>query len=322
MTWVAVGVVAAGAVAGGVSSASANKRAKSANSGYDKLVERARLHPEAFGEKLDWENIDYSPLYPDGASYSNIAGQAINGNRANFGAASSLAGMTNDWLAAQQNARLNQFDPTFMSSYGQNAQNTANLLNGVIPQEDIAGIVNNRTQMQALSGANTGGGQVAADLGLTRLQLMQQGAQQLNQNANLYNSLFPQQNYMRPDSLFVDVNDAIRTSLDENRFAYQAALNERNQRQIYAAMPDPREAGIMELLGTRAGVRAANPGASVGAGALSGGLQAYAGYIGSTGQLYGGQNANANPYGQNWTQPSSGYNGAIRKTSDRTGLYV
>lgn len=321
MTWAAVAVVAAGAIAGGVSANSASKKAKSANSEYDKLVEFARDNPAAFGEKLDWKNINYSPLYPDGGGYSDIAGQTINGNRANFGAASSLAGMTNDWLAAQQNARLNQFDPTFMSSYGQNAQNTANLLNGVIPQEDIAGIVNNRTQMQALSGANTGGGQVAADLGLTRLQLMQQGAQQLNQNANLYNSLFPQQNYMRPDSLFVDTSAAINTALQENQFAYNAMVNERNQRLGYAAQPDPYEAGIMDLLAGRAGMKAGNATQGAGAGALSGGLQAYAGYLGSTGQFYGGQN-NTPQYNPNWYQPSSGYNGTIRKTSDRTGLYV
>lgn len=321
MTWAAVAVVAAGAVAGGVSANSANKKAKSANGEYDKLVEYARLHPDAFGEKLDWKNINYKPLYPNGGGYADTAAKTIAGNQANFGAASALAGQTNDWINAGQQQRLNQFDPSFMDSYGQNAQNTANLLRGEIPQEDMGGIISRRTQQQALSGANTGGQQVAADLGLTRMGLMQQGAQQLGQNANIYSQLFPQGSYVKPDSMFVDVDSAIARSLQENQFAYQAQLNERNQRQMYAAIPDPYQAGIMELLGTRAGVKAGNPGQSVGAGAFTGGLQAYAGYLGSTGNLYGGQSATP-AYSQDWTQPSAGYNGQVRKMSDRpAGLY-
>jgi len=319
MTWAAVAVVAAGAIAGGVSSQQASKKAKGANSQYDKLVEYARANPEAFGEKLDWKNVNYSPLYPNGG-YNAVARETIQGNLQNFDGATSLAGQTNDWIKMQQQARLNEFDPGFMGSYGQSAQNTANLLAGRIPMEDMAAIVGNRTQMQALSGANTGGGQVAADLGLTRLGLMQQGAQQLQGNANLYNMLFPQDRYATPQSMFLDPSAALNTRLQENQFAYQAAMNERNQRLGYAAQPDPYEAGIMDLLAGRAGMKAGNTTPSAGAGALSGGLQAYAGFLGSTGQFYGGQNTPT--YNQNWTQPSYGYNGQVRKMSDRpAGVY-
>lgn len=322
MSWVAVGVTVVGAVGGAASANSANKKAKAANSQYNQLVEYGRANPDAFGEKLDWKNVNYSPLYPNGAAIADVAGQSINGNRANFGAASSLAGMTNDWMKMQQQARLNEFDPTFMDSYGQQARNTASLLRGEIPMEDMNAIISNRTERQGLSGANIGQQQVAADLGLTRLNLMNQGQQALAGNAALYGNLFPQQNYMNVQSMFVDPSAAINTVLNENQFAYNARVNERNQRLAYAAMPDPYESGVMDLIAARAGVQAANPGANVGGGALLGGLQSYGGYVANSGQLYGGQNANNTAYNPNWTQPSSGYNGTIRKTSDRTGLYV
>lgn len=308
MSWVAVGVAAVGAVGGGISASQSNKKAKGALGGYDKVVEYARGKPGAFGKKLDWKNAEFTPLFDENGNYSQFAANTIQGNADNFGAAAGLSDQVNNWMTNSQQQRLNAFDPTFMDSYGQNAQNTSNMLNGVIPQEDMNGIISNRTQRQQLAGANPGGQQVAADLGLTRMGLMQQGSQQLGQNASIFNQLFPQGSYMRPDSMFVDVPAALNSAIQENQFGANFAANERTLAANAAAQPDPYQAGMLNLLASRAGMQAGMPQQSVAGGALAGGTSAYGGYITASGQLYGGQNTQPAGYSDpNWQPPQRRY---------------
>ena len=86
MTWVAVGVTVVGAAGSAISASSANKRAKAAAGGLDGAIAYARSNPSAFGEKLKFEGVDYSPLFKTDPGYGNIAGDVIAGNQRNLGA--------------------------------------------------------------------------------------------------------------------------------------------------------------------------------------------------------------------------------------------
>ena len=274
MTWAAVGVTAVAAVSAGAQAYSSNKRAKAAAGGLDGAIAYARQNPDVFGEKIDFEAVDYSPLYREDPGYGNLAGDTIAGNQRNLGANLTLANMTNDWITADAQKRMNLWDPRFNDSYAQQSRNTQNMLRGEIPQEDMNAISARRAEANALGGGGVNREQSAADLGLSRLDVMQQGAAALTNNANLINSVDPLSRRVNPQSMFVDVGQAINSAVSENQFAASFAQSERNAEMQYALTPDPQKAGLLSLMTARAGAQAAAPQQSVFGSAATAGLTA------------------------------------------------
>ena len=293
MSWVAVGVAAVGAVSAGVSANSKNKQAKAAAGGLDSTIAYARDNMDMFGEKLKWEDVAYTPLSRRDPGYGNIAGATIGGNARNFDAAAGLADRTNDWVTRDAMERINQIYPGFQSSFNQQARNTDNNLRGELSAEDSRAITARRTEAQSLGGGGVNPQQVAADLGLSRLDLQARGAADLTNNTQLMNSIDPLSRRIAPQSMFVDVGQAISSSIAENQFASNFAAQERNAALAYSMLPDPQKAGLANLLAGRAGLQAANQQTSVGTAAVMGGVQ---GYFGAGGSLTGGAPAAQQSY--------------------------
>lgn len=249
-----------------------NKRAKAASGGLNEAVAYARANPSVFGEKLDFENLDYSPLFRDDPGYANIAGDTISGNQRNLPAALQLTGDTNRAITAGNLERIRGLDPTFDAATSQQQQNTLALLRGEIPFEDRNALTGRRAEAAALGGTGANPQQVAADLGLTRLDLMSRGAANLTNNVTLWDAIDPVSRQLLPQSMFVDVGQAVSQAVAENQFAANFAQAERAAELNYAMMPDPQKAGLLNLMAGRAGLQAANPQQSVLGNALVAGV--------------------------------------------------
>jgi hypothetical protein len=262
-----VGVaVAVSAGSAAYASHQANKKAKQANSqaqgvrdAYGRVVQYAKMNPEAFGEKIDFSPVAYDPLFQKDPGYGKIAGDTIAGNQRNLGANLNLMRDTNQGITQDALTRINTIYPQFQGQFNQQSQNTANLLAGQIPQEDRNAMTARRTEAQSLGGGGVNQQQVAADLGLSRMQAMEAGAAGLTNNLNLWNSIDPLSRRVNPQSMFVDPQQAINSSIQENQFDATQAAAERDAAINYAMMPDPRKAGMMNLLAGQAGVQAATP---------------------------------------------------------------
>lgn len=281
MTWaaIAVGVVSAGASA--YSTSKSNKAAKKAGNGLNESIAYARRNPGVFGEKIDFESLSYTPLGDMDPGYANLAGQVIAGNQRNLPDATRLANETNAAITQGSVNRLNTLYPEFNDSFDQQSRNTDAFLRGEIPAEDRELITARRTEAQSLGGGGVNPQQVAADLGLTRMELMAQGAANLTNNVNLWDAIDPVARQITPQSLFVDVGQALSTAASDAQFAASFEQSERNAELNYAMTPDPQKAGMLNLLSARAGLQAANPQQSVFGNAAVAGITAGVGAYGS-----------------------------------------
>lgn len=305
MSWGMVAVAAGSAIVGGISANSANKRAKAAAGSMDDAIAYARRNPGVFGEKINFEGIEYTPLFQQDPGYANMAGDVIAGNRRNLGANIALTSDTNDAITTDALDRINRMYPGFQDAFGQQSQNTMNFLRGDLPMEDRARIAAQRSEAVSLGG---GGGnlaqQTAADLGLARIDLMNQGAAQLTNNVNLMDRINPVAGMLRPQSNFVDVGQAINSAVAENQFDATFAASERDAEFNASLIPDPKKAGMLNLLSARAGVQAANPQQSVAGAAL---MSAAPALMGAAGNYMGAQTAAAQQQASLAAIPQQGY---------------
>ena len=260
MSWVSTAVsVGGGLLNTAASSQAASKRSAASARGQQAMIDYARANPSVFGEKMKFENVDYSPLFKQDAGYGNLAGDVIAGNKRNLPAAQELAGATNEWITQDAMRRMEQIYPMFGTSFNQQAQNTQNLLRGQLPTEDLQALTARRTEAQSLGGGGANAQQVAADLGLARLDLMNRGAEGLAGNVNLWNAIDPLSRRLTPQSMFVDTGAAIQSAIAENQFSSTFAASERDAAFNAAMMPDPQKAGMLNLLSSQAGAAAAAP---------------------------------------------------------------
>jgi hypothetical protein len=287
MSWGIVAVTAVSAVGAGISASQANKSRKSQMGAFDDAIAYAEANPGAFGFKPEFEEIDYEPLFRQDPGYANIAGDAIRGNQRNFGDITGLVSDTNEFIDQDALNRIEGLYPGFLDTFGMQQRNTDAMLAGVIPFEDMQGITGRRAEAISLGGGGFGGQQTAADLGLTRLQLMQAGQAALAANIDIANAVNPIERRLTPQSLFVDPTQAIQLAVGENQFDATFAANERNAAFNASMTPDPQLAGRLNLLAARGGAQAAvAPQQSVLGNALMAGAQTYLtqSRLGQTGQ--------------------------------------
>lgn len=257
MSYAAIASAVIGVAGTAYSSSQQKKAAGQSGARLDEAIAYARRHPEAFGNKPDeWNSLDYVPLFRSDPGYAGLAGDAIAGNRANFGAAAMLSTANNEWALADEQARIAAWDPTFEDSFAIQQRNTQNLLNGILPYEDIQGVAANRSEINSILGGSGNGQQTAADLGLRRIDLMRQGEQSLNANEGLISRLSPFARRTTPQSMFVNPQDVISSAVGENWQDYQAAAQERDAAFAFEAMADPYQQGLLNLLSGQAGIAA------------------------------------------------------------------
>lgn len=324
MSYAAIAAAVIGVAGTAYSSSQQKKAAGAGGARLDEAIAYARRHPDAFGRRPDeWNSLDYAPLFRSDPGYADLAGDTIAGNRANFGAAAMLSTANNEWALADERARVAAWDPTFEDSFAIQQQNTQNLLNGVLPFEDLQGITAQRSELNSILGGAGNSQQTAADLGLRRLDLMQQGQNALNSNEGLISRLSPFARRTTPQSMFVNPEQVINSAVGENWQDYQAAAQERDAAFAFEAMADPYQQGMLNLLSGQAGIAA-------GASPLGGGInwaqigQAAGGAINAyqnrnTAQSGGGGTGGTSAWGSSYTggathnlsntsAPSSSYN--------------
>lgn len=324
-------VVAAGSAAYSSSQQkkAAEKAANVSSEEFKAVIDYAKKNPEAFGSKPDeWNSLDYAPLFQTDPGYANLAAQVIAGNQGNLDASTQLSRDTNAYATEDARTRMNQWYPGFQDAFSQQQQNTSNLLAGRLPWEDIMGIAARRTEANSLLGGAGNSQQVAADLGLTRLSLMQQGERSLNANADLVGRIDPFARRIMPQSMFVDTGQAISTAATENWQDYQAAAAERDAAFAYEMMADPYHQGMLNLYAGAAGINTAGAQQSAAANIMAAQQQGQSmqqlGQI--AGQLatayFGGQQSSGGygsggAWGTDYSDPSTQSGAQIRNMSDR-----
>src|SRR6187431_1989575 len=242
-------------VAGSAYAANQSKKAAAkAGGSLDEAIAYARVHPEAFGSKPDsWDQLDYAPLFQTDPGYANMAASVVAGNQRNLPGTIGLSRDVNAYATEDAKTRMGAWDPTFQDSFAQQQQNTSNLLAGRLPFEDLQGITSRRSELNSILGGAGNGQQTAADLGLSRIGLMQQGQAALNSNADLISRVDPFARRVTPQSMFVDTNQAINNAIGENWNDYQAAAKERDAAFAYEALADPYQQGLLNLLAGQSG---------------------------------------------------------------------
>lgn len=264
MTWAATAVtVAVSAGSAAYSAGQANKRAKGIDQGFANAQQFALDNPGVFGEKIDFRPVEYNALFRTDPGYANVAGDTIAGNQRNLPANLQLMRDTNQAITKDAKDRINTDYPDFAAQFSQQSRNTGNLLRGDLPMEDQRALTAQRTEQISLGGGGASQGQVAADLGLSRLQAMQSGAANLTNNVNLWNSIDPISRRVNPQSLFVDVGAAVSAAVNENQFGATFEALQRDAEINYGMLPDPQLAGQLNLMTARTGAQAANPTQSV-----------------------------------------------------------
>ena len=254
----AIGAVASIGAAG-ANIFGANRQRRAVQQGFADAQAFASANPGVFGEKIDFTEIEYSPLFREDPGYAQIAGDTIAGNQKNLPANLQLMRDTNKGITEDALTRLNTLYPQFQGQFNQQSRNTGNLLAGQLPFEDMQAITARRSEATSLGGGGNSQQQTLADLGVSRLEAMQSGAANLTNNVNLWNAIDPISRRVNPQSLFVDVGQAISSAINENQFGATFAASERDAGINYAMMPDPQLAGQLNLMTAAAGASAAMP---------------------------------------------------------------
>jgi len=248
MAVITAAVIAAGATvyAGSQNASAGKKQAKAQRAVYDK----AASNPEAYFGSIP-EPVDYTPLYQSDPGYANATGQVIAGNRRNLKAATRLSGDVNKAISAQALERIKGWDPTFVGAMSQLSNNRNSALAGYLPYQDALGITADRGRLaNDLGMAGGSSPQIAADLGLSRLDLQSNVGPQLSQTiASIFGQVDPIGRHESPQNYLLYPNQAVPWMIQESQFAagFQQSEN------AIAAMADPAKAGLLNLQAFNAG---------------------------------------------------------------------
>lgn len=277
---VIAGVAAAGASAYGYAQQQKNKKqlAGAAANG-------------AYGFRPIYEPVEYNPLYEDDPGYAQLAGDTIRGNLGNLPTILELVRQTNKGVAEQYRNRAEGMYPGLQGDFAQQQRNTSMQLRGELPFEDVRGIIGDTTERQSLLGNFNSSPQVAADLGLTRLQVMQGGQQALGANVGLMEALYPVQAVELPQKSFLYPSQTVPWAIGENQFNYTADAAERTLEMQVNASADPAAAA-------QANMAALQMGMQQGGGGYGGQAQQLGASAGQIASAFGG-----GAYGQNAYQP-------------------
>ena len=245
------GVGAAASIAGGIGASNARSAALNNAQG---IIQAAKGNAaNIFGTKI--QPVNYTPLNQTDPGYQHTAAQAISGDQANLPAASKLSADTNAAISASAKARAVGWDPTLMASLGQLYQNRNNELAGNIPYADaMQSMMGTNRAANDAGGAGTSTPQVAADLGISRLSLMNQGASLSSQIQGILNGIDPVSAQTHPQDYQINPSQYASSVIADNQFGAQF----QSQQNAIAAMADPGAAGIFNSQMMLAGLQGQN----------------------------------------------------------------
>lgn len=275
MSWVALGTVAVGAIAGGVQGAQGASASKDAAASQyyagagtmsafkkmrDQLLKGDYLGKygltDVFGDKPD--AVLYDPI--------NLDEQLFNAARGNTAAnpfVSDLISGTNALNQREDLARVSNFLPEFTRSLSSYEGATRDLIEGRLPFEDVLGITSNQAELGASLGtAGTRTNATLKDLGIARLSAIEKGGGMFqNMLGSLASSVSPLSSQFLAQGSYLTPQNRVNTELQ------QAQLNQQSGQSaaFMAAAPDP---GISQLWNTNFALRSQLAGVQGAASAL------------------------------------------------------
>ena len=185
------------------------------------------------------------PVVPNLPRVSLAGEQAasIAANQAALPASEALASSTNAFNQQQLTQMLNTMIPGFSSQSAQMSKNTSALLSGEIPA-DVSEAISQSGSARALGGGYAGSGSgrnlVARDLGLTSLNLMNEGQKSLESWTGEMSRIAEPGQY-NVEKAFVNPEQMYQSTNEQNIQQFQRNMT---QNQIDAA-PDPVAAGVL-----------------------------------------------------------------------------
>lgn len=276
-----VGSLLAGG-AGVASAIGASSAAKKQKSNLADLVKQASGNAEAiFGSKPEFESVDYTPLYESDPGYRGIVADILSGDQANLPAAAQLSGDINKAISKSSLDRIQGWDPSFMGALNTLYSTRNQTLKGRLPYEDALAITSDRTRLaNDLGMAGGAGPQIAADLGLKRLDLMTNvGPNLAGSIAQLLNTVDPIQRHSTPENFLLLPSQGVPMAIQENQFSSTFDFQQNLEEAFFNAMPDPAAQGLFNLQAFQAGFGGGNSGGA------SGILSSLGGALSSLGSL-------------------------------------
>lgn len=202
-----------------------------------------------FGKRPEYTEVDFETMLDQQPGLADTAADVRDGALRNFAGDTRLADAINQFLTADAKSRATAFDPYLLGTMEQTGQNAALASQGILPSSDLQQLVGGRNEMASLNGtAGTSRGQVARDLGLTRMDLQTRVAPQLTaQNAALIDSFVPAALRADPRQSQVQLSQALQIGAADNQFEATFDRNEQSLRSLLEAMPDPQAQGLFKL---------------------------------------------------------------------------
>lgn len=248
MAVVTSAVIAAGAKAhGAYATSKANKAQAQAQQG---LYNSAQGNAGAIFGSIP-EPVEYNPLFKSDPGYGNIAAETLAGSRRNLPSASALTAGINKAITAQAQGRINAWDPTFVGAMSKLQANRNAALSGYLPYEDALSIAGDRGALSNdLGNAGGGGPQIAADLGLKRMDLMNNVGPNLSASiSDILNQIDPIARHATPQDYLLAPSQTVPWAIQENQFG----ATFQQQENAIAAMANPAAAGLFNMQAFNAG---------------------------------------------------------------------
>jgi hypothetical protein len=283
---VASGVGIASTVAGGIANSRAQRQRQ--NQFGDLLKQAQGNSADLFGTRPEFTPVDYTPLYLSDPGYRQLAGDVIAGDLENLPAASQLSAGINKAITASSRERIEGWDPSFQGAMDTLYSSRNDVLKGRLPYSDALAITADRGRLANDLGMSGGAGpQIAADLGMKRLDLMTNVGPSLTSSiASILNTVDPIQRHTTPAQYLLEPSQIVPIAAHENQFAATFGLQQALESAMFDALPDPGAQGLFNLQMAQAGMSGNGSGSIFGA--VGQGLGALGGMFGQQANRGGG----------------------------------
>lgn len=254
-----------------------NKKAQDAyNQGYDELIDDILGDPSGYaGTRV--EGVPYVPTSLD-VSLADV----IAANTGNFGGIAEMIRSANRETTANDMRRLEAMIPGGSQTLAQGGKAAYSMMRGEIPQDVQDAIMSARAEQTGQMGTPGGFGPAYnKDLGITSLDLMQQGTSMFGQITNMAEQLSPVNRQMATGQMFFQPSAGAALNLEQAQLGQQSGQNIAN----LAATPDPAKVMESQLRGVKLNTTAAM--ASGAAAAYNPAIPPYAQIYGQIGNTIG-----------------------------------
>lgn len=172
--------------------------------------------------------IPEAALY-EPVDYGETQTQTLVDNYQNLDAMGWLSNKANRLLSKQDLRRAERFIPGFRSIMETQANNTADLVNGRLPYDDVLQIAGNSNQLaNAMGTPGTGAPGTLRDLGISQLQGMQTGQGLLQGMVGIAEQVSPVARYSRPQDFMLTPSQTIPWEIEQQQLIQQSTQNANN----------------------------------------------------------------------------------------------